>query len=167
MVKVWQADIPEKSIVLDYLKPIDYSDSFKMKLPDTCYAGIDELSKELFDITPSWVKGLMKLRNILVKPFGLKPGKGKHSGGDLKPKDRTGLFTVIKKTLNEIVMGEQDKHLDFCVSLYLENEHDGRYITVTTIVKYNNWFGRFYFMFVRPFHKIIVPAGMKHNMERF
>lgn len=163
MTNIQEVEIPAKSIIHNYLTGTDYADAFKMKIPDTYNSGIDELSKELFDFIPSWVNSLMKLRHVLVRPFGLKTGLGKHSGGESKHK--ADLFTVLNKSFNEILMGEQDKHLDFWLSLYLEEDGKGRYITASTVVKYNNRFGRLYFMLIRPFHKIIVPAIMRHNLK--
>lgn len=168
MTSIRKVEIPQKSIIRDYLTPIDYADSFKMKIPDEYTDGIDDITLKSFGRTPAWISGLMKLRNAIVSPLGLKTGiqKQKNSPGILKAGDKAGLFTVIKRTDTEIIMGEQDKHLDFCVSVYLNNENSGRHVTITTVVKFNNWFGRFYFMFVRPLHKIIVPASMKYNLNR-
>jgi len=54
--------------------------------------------------------------------------------------------------------------LNFRVSLLLSEQKNNKLnknITVTTIVMYNNWFGRLYFFPVKPFHKLIVQSGLK------
>jgi hypothetical protein len=38
-------------------------------------------------------------------------------------------------------------------------------ITVTTTVIYNNWFGRLYFLLVKPFHRLIVQITLKNNLQ--
>jgi hypothetical protein len=91
--------------------------------------------------------------------------KDLHPNGKLSIGEKSGLFPVIKKTMNEVLMGEEDKHLSFCLSIYLEDDGAARYVTATTIVKYNNWFGKFYFAFVRPVHQLLVPSTMRRNYK--
>jgi hypothetical protein len=70
---------------------------------------------------------------------------------------------VFHKTDHEIILGEDDKHLDFRVSLYLDEntETNQKQLTISTLVKFNNIFGKLYFMPVLPFHKLIVPTMLK------
>lgn len=71
---------------------------------------------------------------------------------------------MFSQTQNEVILGEDDKHLNFRVSLFLErqpNETTNKNLTVSTTVEFNNWLGRLYFLSVRPFHKLIVPAMLK------
>ncbi|HJV20387.1 MAG TPA: DUF2867 domain-containing protein, partial [Sediminibacterium sp.] len=61
-------------------------------------------------------------------------------------------------------LGEDDKHLNFRVSLLINRQSDyceNKKIIISTTVKFNNWFGRLYFLLVRPFHKLIVPIMLK------
>ncbi|MOA34437.1 hypothetical protein D3C78_1558100 [compost metagenome] len=59
-------------------------------------------------------------------------------------------------------MGENDRHLDFKVSLLAQQTgNTNSSITISTVVNYHNWFGKFYFFFVKPFHKRIVPVMLK------
>ncbi|MBW4457320.1 MAG: DUF2867 domain-containing protein [Nostoc indistinguendum CM1-VF10] len=46
------------------------------------------------------------------------------------------------------------------------NSGIGSWVVVSTVVKFNNWLGRAYFVPVRPVHKIIVPAMMRYGLER-
>ena len=111
----------------------------------------------------------MALRDGAVRRIGLKT-----SGDDNKwnrqlanfqcePGERIGLFKVFSKTNKEVILGQDDKHLDFRISLYLApatNNFQKR-LTISTAVKFNNFFGRLYFLPVRPFHKIIVPKMLE------
>ncbi|MBK8635269.1 MAG: DUF2867 domain-containing protein [Saprospiraceae bacterium] len=78
--------------------------------------------------------------------------------------EQLGLFKVYGINDREVVMGEDDKHLNFRVSMFL-NEKPGdpakKQLTISTVVQFNNWFGKLYFLPVRPFHKIIVPVMLK------
>jgi len=165
MADIQRTGIPEHSMAKTYFSKPDYADSYRMRLPDNCYAGIDEVNQKLFSAGPDWGDVLMKIRDAIVGPFGLKTMKDLHPEKEAGTREKAGLFPVIKKTMNEVLMGEEDKHLSFCLSIYLEDDGNARYVTATTIVKYNNWFGRFYFIFVRPVHQLLVPSTMRRNYK--
>ena len=58
------------------------------------------------------------------------------------------------------MLGANDKHLNFRVSVYNSNETLFN-IKVTTLVEYNNRFGKIYMTIIKPFHHIIVKAMVK------
>lgn len=75
-----------------------------------------------------------------------------------EPGEQLALFKVFNKTDNEVILGEDDKHLNFRVSLFLDHkksETKKKTLTITTTVEFNNWFGRLYFLPVRPFHNLL------------
>lgn len=78
--------------------------------------------------------------------------------------EQIGLFKVFDKTTNELILGEDDKHLNFRVSLLIDSQNESKTdkkLIISTTVKFNSWFGRLYFLPVRPFHKLIVPSMLK------
>ena len=80
------------------------------------------------------------------------------------PNEQIGLFKIFESSSNEIVMGEDDKHLNFRVSLLLDSSsshQELKNITITTTVQFNNTFGKLYFLPVKPFHHQIVPSILK------
>lgn len=86
-----------------------------------------------------------------------------------EPGEQLGLFKIFSKSENEIVMGEDDKHLNFRISLLLEkdtNDNAKKDITISTTVEFNNWFGKLYFLPVKPFHKIIVPSLLRGILKK-
>jgi hypothetical protein len=40
-----------------------------------------------------------------------------------------------------------------------------RQVVVSTIVRFHNWLGRAYFVPVRPFHRLIVPAMIRYGLR--
>jgi Protein of unknown function (DUF2867) len=75
--------------------------------------------------------------------------------------DNIGIFPVLAETPNQILLGLNDKHLDFRLLVDVVNQNGGRQIiTASTVVKTHNALGRAYLAFVKPFHKVIVPAMM-------
>ncbi|MDR3140363.1 MAG: DUF2867 domain-containing protein [Tannerellaceae bacterium] len=138
---------PENSMILTGFGTVDYCDSYRIK--KSVGENIEEITNRIFKL-PKWVNRLLKTRDLLVKPFGLKTTKDTESGK---------LFPIIAQNENEIIMGINDRHLNFRVSILTNNEKSS--ICLTTIVHYNNVWGKVYFSFIKPFHKIIVHAMMR------
>lgn len=62
--------------------------------------------------------------------------------------EQLGLFKVFDKTDDEIVLGEDDKHLNFRVSLFIDKQSENKTdknLIISTTVKFNNWFDDFIF----------------------
>ena len=154
MKKTIKSKIPQKSIISTNFEKIDYSDSYRINKATN--ETIEQLTKNLFKL-PKWVALLMKLRNALMKPFGLKTDENNQN-------ELGGYFPIIEKTENEIVMAINDKHLNFRTSVFIDKELSG--IHLTTIVHYNNIGGKFYFFFVKPFHKIIIKSMLRRELKK-
>jgi hypothetical protein len=143
--------IPENSMVQTGFGTVDYCDSCRIMKPTG--DSVEQIVARLFQF-PKWVNGLMLLRHWIVGPFGLKTER------ETKP-DR--IFPIIARTENEIIMGIDDRHLNFRVSVLLDREKS--YIYTTTLVHYNNGWGKVYFLFVRPLHKVIVHSLMRRLLK--
>lgn len=128
-------------------RDFDYKDSFSTLVHTGHGLDAEQLAGRFFSL-PRWVAGLMKLRNALVRPLGLKTDKTLSDYLDVKSES---LATVVKK----------DKHLDLQVAFSVGEENGGKRISVSTNVGFNNGFGRMYFAVVKPFHKIICSAMLK------
>ncbi|GLS30186.1 Protein of unknown function [Mesorhizobium albiziae] len=104
---------------------------------------------------PAWIGRLMALRNLLVRPFGLKTAVA-----DLPSQQRRiGMFPLLSQTASRIVLGLDDRHLDFRLVVELKELGEGlQEVSATTLVAPHNWFGRAYLAVIMPFHRIIVPA---------
>lgn len=97
---------------------------------------------------PPWTKALLQLRNTLVRPFGLKTGEP----------DRP-IFPTCHETEDEIILGTDDRHLDFRIGLIRQ---DGR-LFMSTWVRPHNFWGRAYLRLVMPFH-ILISRGAVARM---
>ncbi len=124
------------------LPGFDFADAYEVAAP----VGVDapEAVRRVFAHPPRWAAVLMDLRNRIVGIIGLKPAPS------------TG-FPIISETPQDVVMGFDDRHLDFrIVVTVIEGV-----ATVTTIVRRHNFWGRIYLALVMPFHRVIVPAFTK------
>ena len=100
---------------------------------------------------------LVSLRNLMVAPFGLKPGASNQSGRA----DIIGIFPVVSETQNRLVAGFNDKHLDFRVVVDVATAGQRQSVTATTLVLTHNWLGRTYLAIIMPFHRLVVRAMLR------
>ena len=106
---------------------------------------------------PSWINVLLRLRTVLVKPFGLKPGE--NPAREKAGAENIGIFPILDQKPQRLTLGMNDKHLDFRLLVDVSDLGDGRQsVTASTVVKTHNLLGRIYLSVVKPFHRIIVPA---------
>ncbi|WP_319945946.1 DUF2867 domain-containing protein [Mesorhizobium sp. AR07] len=105
--------------------------------------------------TPRWVSWLTALRNFAVRPFRLKTGLEPA----VLPYGRIGIFPLISQFPGKVVLGLDDRHLDFRVLVEVRELGMGRQeVALSTIVKTHNRLGRIYLAIIMPFHRIVAPA---------
>ena len=73
-MKVKNSTIPADSLINKYL-PANYSDAFECEITTEKEITADDILISLWTDMPDWVNKLFKLRNLLVKPFGLQAGE--------------------------------------------------------------------------------------------
>jgi hypothetical protein len=106
---------------------------------------------------PRWAEALLALRNILVRPFGLKTSGASRTA----PREMIGIFPVVSETPDRLVAGFNDSHLDFRLVVDVAPLGDRQRVTATTLVLTHNWLGRIYLAVIMPFHRLIVPAMLR------
>lgn len=162
-----KTELPRESILNNYFSEIDYLDSFMSKVNPVGVLTIDDVIKTFLTSAPSWVISLMKVRDKLAKALKLKT----HSDGDpsvifSKTKfnvgEKYGLFEITEKKENEAILGTDDSHLNFRVSLYInKTEGSSKELYISTIVKINNKKGWIYFNTIDQFHRAVVKSFLK------
>ncbi len=106
---------------------------------------------------PRWIDALLRLRNIMVAPLGLKTsGEGEPAPGGM-----IGMFPVMSETPERLVAGFNDCHLDFRVVVDVAPAGSGQQITATTLVLTHNLLGRIYLAVILPFHRLVVRSMMR------
>lgn len=158
--------LPANTVLTRDAHRYGYHDSYVVALGPGAVS-VDDVVPAFFRAPPPWFDPLLRLRNRLVTVFGLKTGS--MEVGAIRPPFRVGqsigLFRIVERTDDEIVFGEDDRHLDFRVSLLLERTSHGTNLAVSSVVRINNALGRFYFAAVKPFHRLLVPI-MAQNTAR-
>jgi len=170
-----QSTIPSRSILKKNEATFHYIDSFQSPiLGKGQRVDIAKFVQLFLSGGPKWADTLFEVRNKAVRLFGLKVSSAadrqkKVDITKLKVGEQVGIFRLFEKAENEVVLGEDDKHLNFRVSLFIDqhsNGSDKKRLSITTAVRFNNAFGRIYFLPVKPFHKWLVRSSLKKIIQK-
>jgi hypothetical protein len=151
-----KVDAVEPTVDPALLSGAQFIDAYRIVVSDTALDA-RRAAQRMLERRPGWSRALMKLRNLIVAPFGLKtpaPTTVAHA-------DRIGIFPVLSETANRIVAGFDDSHLDFRVVVDVADASAGRSVTATTLVLTHNLLGRAYLAIILPFHRLIVRAMLR------
>ncbi|MEN2977990.1 DUF2867 domain-containing protein [Tistrella bauzanensis] len=156
--------LPHASRLRPLFAGADLADSYAIALPGGLGGDPEAIARALFSHQAAWVAWLLRLRDLLVSPFGLKtaPMLATPDG----PGDRRiGIFKVYEIHADEILMGEDDRHLDFRLSVRITDAQPGaqpgaQMVTLTTVVHCHNLLGRSYIMVIAPFHRAVVRSSL-------
>jgi hypothetical protein len=165
---VLKPSLPEDSLLHKQTATVHYQDCFAASVFSAAPVTIKQTGIAFSTGAPAWIGKLMKLRDQIVGSLGLKTGKGLTAAPPttFNNGDQLGIFKILDKNEKEVILGENDKHLDFRVSLYLQQQPTEQQLLCTTTVHYNNRLGKIYFFFVKPFHRLIVPAMIKSTIHQ-
>lgn len=146
---VRQIRTPADLVAAAGLPQVDFSDTFVLRLPTGSSRDVGQWHRSLLEVgMPVWVGALMGVRNRVAKGLGLETA-GRSS--DTSP------FTLLARDGDTLVVGADDKHLDFRGVLRVVGDD----LQCATVVHEHNATGRTYFLVVKPFHRLIVPALLR------
>lgn len=128
-----------------------YTDTYTTTVRNARRMTAGDLFRLMFVCYPKPVQYLLRLRDRLVKPFGLQAGSG---------------FAELmqEQSEEEIVFDKSDKHLTFQVRLECsppDIRTRCQSVRITTSVRFHNALGKTYFFFIRPFHCLICKSLLK------
>ena len=155
--------LPSASSVTAFYASTDLADAFAVGLPAGASADPETLARFIFAQQPRWVGGLMGLRDLLVAAFGLKTATQLQDPARAGHHPRVGIFRIYETHPHEIVLGEDDKHLDFRLSVLHETlaAAGAAQVVLSTVVHCHNRLGRLYIVLIAPFHRLIVRALLR------
>ena len=167
-VAINKVDLPKGALVERCFPRIDYADAYQARLPAGLSVDVNSIARNIILSVPRWIRALMTLRNQIVSLIGLKTPNWDAIDSEnivFKPGLSVRGFRVFERTKDEVLLGEDDSHLDFRVSILRQAEGNGFQIVVSTVVRFNSWVGRAYFLPVKPMHKIIVRVMMREAIQ--
>ncbi len=135
--------LPPASRVSGFYASTDLADAFAMRLPAGASTDPETLARFIFAQQPRWVGRLMGLRDLIVAGLGLKTATQLQDPARAGHHPRVGIFRIYETRPHEIVLGEDDKHLDFRLSVLHEpmpGAGAGR-VVLSTVVHCHNRLG--------------------------
>ncbi|MES3024551.1 MAG: DUF2867 domain-containing protein [Pseudomonadota bacterium] len=165
--RVTPVALPPHSSITHVYKSTNLADAFAIDLPVGASGDPDLLARFIFAQQPGWIVNLTKVRDAIVVCFGLKTAKHLATLAGAGA-DRVGIFKVYSTSATEIILGEDDKHLDFRLSVLCSagpTPEAGRRLTVSTVVHCHNLLGRSYLFVIAPFHRLVVKASLRRAAD--
>ncbi len=156
--------IPPGTRIADYAQGAYFSDSWSVVAAEPGLTALGQFIKAM-RATPKWIDRCMQVRNRVVQWVGLKDLGGMAQFSLEKPEadyqvgERLGIFTLLEITPDEVLMGDNDKHLKVVLSVSRAEQPSGEVVVnMTTVVHLHNFLGKLYMLPVAPAHKLIAPA---------
>jgi len=147
MATIRNDTLPATSSLWQLHRPGDFLDCYSVESP---FSPRDAALKGLS--LPGWAMALLRLRNALVRPLGLKT--------EAEPdRPSVGMFPIRKDDGQEFVLGLDDRHLDFRIAVLRQGER----LYLSTWVHPHNVWGRAYLRLVMPFH-VLISRGAAGRM---
>ena len=161
--------LPSESAITRCYASTNLADAFSIELPAQASTDPEVLARFILAHQAPWIGRLMAVRDAMVAGFGLKTAKhlatldaGSAGAG------RVGIFKVYSSSRSEVVLGEDDKHLDFRLSVLCSGGSSSgarRQLIMSTVVHCHNRLGRLYIFLIAPFHRLVVRSSL-HSAAR-
>ena len=143
------------------LPSADWADCYELQVAKSDFTAM-AAAHAILSRFPLWVRLLVRLRDAVTGLFGLKSSRDT----TVDNLETIGFFPVVSKSDSQVVLGFDDRHLDFRVVIDVRSDEQGRrLVDATTLVRRKIWLGRIYIALITPFHRLIV-ATMLANFGR-
>ena len=161
--RVTLVSLPPESRIAKAYASTNLADAYSIELPSGASTDPELLARFIFSHQAPWISSLISVRDAIVGRFGLKTAKQLTSLGEMKT-GRLGIFKIYGTSPTEIVLGEDDKHLDFRLSVLCSSQPSPggkRQLTLSTVVHCHNRLGRLYILVIAPFHRLVVQSSLR------
>lgn len=157
---------PSASLLFAESAGYPYDDAFRIGIGDHLPSS-QMLIRAFFASFPGWAAALMRLRNAITRRLGLKSDNPPlFLTTPFEVGQEIGVFRLLAITPQEVIIGQNDRHLDFRLSLRLISSATDTELEVRSLVKPHNRLGWSYLLLVLPFH-LLIAATMVRRMARF
>lgn len=148
--------------VASWYDDADLADAYAVALSGPGPHSLAQVAKRALGEPAPWLRALLALRDTVVRPFGIGTTDMVRDRLVRDGRDRIDFFPVLSRSDREILLGEDDRHLDFRLSLLLTRRADGRdELTATTVVRCHNRLGRAYLAAIGPGHVLTVRSALR------
>ena len=161
MTKARAVPMPSNSVLAPLYAGADLLDAFAIQLPAGASDDLEVLARAALERQAWWIRALTRVRDVVMATVAVKSsiavGLAAAARGPV-----IGFFPVLSKSATELVVGADDWHLDFRVTIQLRADAaNGRELVAGTVVHCHNRLGRIYLTTIAPFHRVIVRASLE------
>lgn len=147
----------------------DFVDCFEVDIGQTD-APLEDVVQHIFLDLPTWVRLLLRIRDCAVAPFRLKTTQNlptvSQAQASLTVGEPVNFLNVREKYENEVILGEDDWHLDFRISIHrIAGKPDC--VAMASWVRPHNLFGRMYLNAILPFHTAIAKSQLSATAAHY
>lgn len=156
--------LPRESAIARAYASTNLADAYSIELPPGASTNPELLARFMFSQQAPWISSLMAVRDAVVGRFGLKTTKQLASLGAENKTGRIGIFRIYGTSPTEVILGEDDKHLDFRLSVLCSGQSSlgaKRHVVLSTVVHCHNRLGRLYIFLIAPFHRLVVQSNLR------
>jgi len=144
----------------------DLLDAFAIHLPAGASDDPEVLARVAFERQAAWIRALTWVRDTVMAMVGVKSSREIGAAAATRGLQVIGYFPVLSKSAGEMVMGGDDRHLDFRVAVLVRTDaQGGRELVVVTVVHCHNRLGRTYLAVIAPFHRTILRANLERTVR--
>ena len=161
MIKAHAVPVPSDSVLAPLYVGADLLDAFAIHLPAGADDDLEVLARAGFERPAGWIRALTRVRDAVMATVGVKSSRAIGAAAAARG-PVIGYFPLLSKSAGELVVGEDDRHLDFRVAILLRTgAAGGRELVVVTVVHCHNRLGRTYLAVIAPFHRAIARANLE------
>lgn len=171
--------LPIESKLNPLYKSAYFADAFAVTLPASRSREYtpDALARALLCNPPSWFSTLMWIRDRVMSVFGVKRSTEMQAAAENAGVETIAVFPVISRAHDEIVVGENDRHLDFRTSILVRDSQlsaagdrdrngGGMEMVAITVVHCHGLLGKVYITVIRAFHVLIIKYSLARVLDR-
>jgi len=157
---------PSDSALAPLYGDADLLDAYAIHLPAGASDDPEVLARIAFERQAAWIRALTWVRDAVMATVGVKSSREIGAAAAARGLPVIGYFPVLSKSAREMVVGGDDRHLDFRVAVLVRADAQGRReLVVVTVVHCHNRLGRTYLAVIAPFHRTILRANLRRTAK--
>lgn len=166
MIEAHAVPIPPDSALAPLYVGAELLDAYAIHLPAGASDDLEVLARVAFERQAAWIRALTWVRDTVMAPLGVKSSRAIGTAAATRGLQVIGYFPVLSKSAREMVVGGDDRHLDFRVAILVRTDvRGGRELVVVTVVHCHNSLGRMYLAAIAPFHRTILRANLERTVR--
>lgn len=162
--KVHVASLPQTSALSPIYQHANLADAFAIVVPSRDRANARSWAAAILGHPKPWIRILLKIRDTMAVLAGIRTSSSLKRKAEYNGHDHIAFFRIHSGTEIEIILGEDDRHLNFRISILVRERADdlSLEITATTVVQCNNTLGRMYLAIIKPFHRAVMMSNLSN-----